>query len=153
MNSLAHKELIKPVIWGSAPPQISIVDDDESVREALRSLMDSVGFGAEVFSSAEDFLNSGRLPVTGCLIVDVRMPGMSGLELQRHLNATDFRVPIVFISANDDDSARSRALEAGAVDFLKKPFSEDALLRAIGTSLGIYVDVIDGFGQTSPFDL
>ena len=146
MNSLAHKELIKPVIRRSAPPRISIVDDDESVREALRSLMDSVGFGTEVFSSAEDFLNSGRLPVTGCLIVDVRMPGMSGLELQRHLNATDFRVPIVFISANDDDSARSRALEAGAVDFLKKPFSEDALLRAIGTSLGIYVDVIDGFG-------
>ena len=122
------------------------MDDDESVREAIRSLMDSLGFGTEVFSSAEDFLNSGRLHVTGCLIVDVRMRGMSGLELQRHLNATDFRVPIVFISANDDDSARSRALEAGAVDFLKKPFSEDALLRAIGTSLGIYVDVIDGFG-------
>jgi FixJ family two-component response regulator len=146
MNRIAHNELIKPVIWGSEPPRISIVDDDESVREAIRSLMDSVGFGTEVFSSAEDFLNSGRLHVTGCLIVDVRMPGMSGLELQRHLNATHSRVPIVFISANDDDSARSRALDAGAVDFLEKPFSEDALLRAIGASLDIHGDVIDGFG-------
>jgi FixJ family two-component response regulator len=147
MDSSAHNELINPVIWGSEPPQISIVDDDESVREAIRSLMDSVGFGTEVFSSAEDFLNSGRLHVTGCLIVDVRMPGRSGLELQRHLNAIDSCVPIVFISANDDDGARSRALSAGAVDFLKKPFSEDALLRAIGASLDIHLDVMDGFGQ------
>ena len=105
--------------------------------------MDSVGFGTEVFSSAEDFLNSGRLHVTGCLIVDVRMRGMSGLDLQRHLNATDSCVPIVFISANDDDSVRVRALDAGAVDFLKKPFSEEALLRAIGASLDIHGNVIE----------
>jgi FixJ family two-component response regulator len=142
MDSLAHNELIDPVSRKSEPPRISIVDDDESVREAIRSLIDSVGFGTEVFRSAEDFLNSGRLHVTGCLIVDVRMPGMNGLELQSYLNATDCRVPIVFISANDDDSARSRALDAGAVDFLKKPFSEDALLRAISASLDI-----DGFRQ------
>src|SRR5258705_921646 len=143
MNRLAQGELINPVIWASKPPRISIVDDDESVREAIRSLMDSVGFGTEVFSSAEDFLNSGRLHVTGCLIVDVRMRGMSGLDLQRHLNATDSCVPIVFISANDDDSVRVRALDAGAVDFLKKPFSEEALLRAIGASLDIHGNVIE----------
>jgi FixJ family two-component response regulator len=145
MDSLAHNELIDLVSRKSEPRRISIVDDDESVREAIRSLIDSVGFGTEVFRSAEDFLNSGRLHVTGCLIVDVRMPGMNGLELQSYLNATDCRVPIVFISANDDDSARSRALDAGAVDFLKKPFSEDALLRAISASLDI-----DGFRQDEP---
>ncbi len=137
MESLADNESTDPGIRRSEPPRISIVDDDESVREAIRSLIHSVGFGTQVFRSAEDFLNSGRLHITGCLIVDVRMPGMSGLDLQSHLIATDSRVPIVFISANDDDSARSRALEAGAVDFLKKPFSEDALLRAISVSLDI----------------
>ena len=114
------------------------MDDDESVREAIKSLMDSMGFGTEVFSSAQDFLNSGRLHDTACLIVDMRMPGMSGLELQSRLNATEFRVPIVFISAHVDDWARSRALDGGAVDFLKKPFSEDALLRAVTASLGIH---------------
>lgn len=126
-----HNEFKYPLIRGSEPPRISVVDDDESVREAIRSLMDSMGFGTDVFSSAQDFLNSGRLHYTACLIVDMCMPGMSGLELQNHLNVTDSWVPIVFISAHDDDRARSMALEGGAVDFLKKPFSEDALLRAV----------------------
>src|SRR6266576_1733954 len=131
MESASHSELdrwknrLLELAW------ISGVDDDESVREAIYDLMDSMGLRTEVFSSAEEFLNSGRLHDTTCLIVDVRMPGMSGLELQSHLNAAGSQVPIIFISAHDDGEAQSRALEAGAVDFLKKPFSEDALLRAL----------------------
>jgi FixJ family two-component response regulator len=121
----------------SGAPQvslISIVDDDESVRDALKSLIDSMGFRAVVFASGEAFLNSPYISQTDCLIADVRMPGMSGLELQERLNATN-PLPIVFISAHDDGEARARGLRAGAVDFLKKPFSEDALVRAISACL------------------
>ncbi|HXQ72784.1 MAG TPA: response regulator [Pyrinomonadaceae bacterium] len=116
-------------------PLISIVDDDESVRDALKSLIDSMGFHAEVFASGEAFLNSPEISQTDCLIADVRMPGMSGLQLQDRLNATNSSIPIIFISAHDDGDARARGLRAGAVDFLKKPFSEDALVRAISTCL------------------
>ena len=117
-------------------PLISIVDDDDSVRNALKSLIDSVGFRAEVFQSGEEFLNSSYLLQTDCLIADVRMQGMSGLELQERLSAAGRSIPIVFISAHDDKEARARGLRAGAVDFLQKPFSEDSLLGAISTSLG-----------------
>ena len=119
------------------PPLISIVDDDEAVREALKSLIVSVGLRTEDFSSGEDFLKSGHVSETACLIVDVRMPGMSGLDLQERMNATHSSIPIIFISAHDDGEARFKALEAGAVEFLQKPFSEDALLGAIGTGLGM----------------
>jgi FixJ family two-component response regulator len=119
----------------NTPPLISIVDDDQSVRDALRSLMDSMGYRAEVFASGEAFLTSPYLAQTDCLIADVRMPGMSGLELQERLNASGSPVPIVFISAHDDGDARAQGLRAGAVDFLKKPFSEDSLLGAIGACL------------------
>lgn len=117
-------------------PLISIVDDDESVRNALKSLIDSVGFHAEVFGSGEEFLKSRHLTDTDCLITDVRMPGMSGLELQDRLHAVNSPIPIIFISAHDDGDARTRALRAGAIGFLQKPFSEDALLGAIGVCLG-----------------
>jgi len=116
-------------------PVISIVDDDESVREAIESLMKSVGYIAKVFPSAGDFLSSEHLDDTGCLILDVQMPGMSGLELQNRLVASKSRIPIIFISAHSDADARARALDAGAVGFLQKPFSEDALLNAINLSL------------------
>ena len=116
-------------------PLISIVDDDESVRVALKSLIGSVGFRAEVFGSGEEFLNSPYVSKTDCLIADVRMPGMGGLELQERLNAAHLSIPVVFISAHDDGEARARGLRAGAVDFLKKPFSEDALLGAISAGL------------------
>jgi FixJ family two-component response regulator len=116
-------------------PVISIVDDDESVREAIESLMKSVGYIAKVFPSAGDFLSSDSLDETRCLILDVQMPGMSGLELQNRLVASKSRIPIIFISAHSDTEARSRALDAGAVGFLQKPFSEDALLNAINLSL------------------
>jgi FixJ family two-component response regulator len=114
---------------------ISIVDDDESLRDALKSLIDSVGFRSEVFDSGEEFLNSPVVSQTDCLITDVRMSGMSGLELQDRLKAANSSIPIVFISAHDDREARARALRAGAVDFLQKPFSEDSLLGAISAGL------------------
>jgi FixJ family two-component response regulator len=119
----------------SQAPCISIVDDDKSIREAIKSLLESLGFRAEVFASAEDFLNSSRLRDTECLILDIWMPGMSGLELQSTLAADDSRIPIVFISAHDDEEARTRALKAGAIDFLRKPFHEDALLNGIHSAL------------------
>jgi FixJ family two-component response regulator len=116
-------------------PVIAIVDDDESVREALESLMKSVGYIAKVFPSAGDFLSLGHLDDTSCMILDVQMPGMSGLELQSRLIAAKRRIPIIFISAHSDADARARAIEAGAVGFLQKPFSEDALLNAIDSCL------------------
>ena len=114
---------------------ISIVDDDESMREALQSLLRSVGFRAKTFASGEQFLQSDQIENTACLILDVRMPGMSGLELQRRLMATQCRIPIVFVTAHGEEEARSRALQEGAVDFLLKPFSEEALLNAIQAAL------------------
>jgi len=119
----------------TTPPLISIVDDDESVRDALKSLFDSMGYRAEVFASGEAFLNSPYRSQTDCLIADIRMPGMSGLQLQERLNDANSSIPIIFISAHDDGGARARGLRAGAVDFLKKPFSEDALVRAINACL------------------
>ena len=114
---------------------ISIVDDDESMREAIQSLLRSVGFRAKTFASGEQFLQSDQIENTACLILDVRMPGMSGLELQRRLMATQCRIPIVFVTAHGEEEARSRALQEGAVDFLLKPFSEEALLNAIQAAL------------------
>jgi FixJ family two-component response regulator len=114
---------------------ISIVDDDDSVRESLSGLIRSVGFGALVFASAEEFLNSNHLSDTDCLILDVRMPGMNGLELQRRLAASHRSIPVIFITAHGDEEARVRALNGGAVEYLLKPFSEEALLKAIDTAL------------------
>ena len=114
---------------------ISIVDDDESMREAIQSLLRSVGFRAKTFASGEQFLQSDQIENTACLILDVRMPGMSGLDLQRRLMATQCRIPIVFVTAHGEEEALSRALQEGAVDFLLKPFSEEALLNAIQVAL------------------
>jgi len=117
---------------------ISIVDDDESMREAIQSLLRSVGFRAKTFASGEQFLQSDQIENTACLILDVRMPGMSGLDLQRRLMATECRIPIVFVTAHGEEEARSRALQEGAVDFLLKPFSEEALLNAIQAALHVH---------------
>lgn len=114
---------------------VAIVDDDESVREATTSLLSSNEIGAETFSSAEEFLNSPLLVKTKCLLLDIGMPGMSGLELQRHLAGEGRRIPIIFITARDDQEIRIEAMRAGATDFLSKPFSEEALLRAIHNAL------------------
>jgi FixJ family two-component response regulator len=116
-------------------PLISVVDDDDSVRESLRALLRSVRFVVEVFASAEEFLSSERVRETNCLILDVRMPGMGGLELQRRLMASHPGVPVIFISAHGEEDLRSRALKCGAVDYLLKPFSEEALLNAVQIAL------------------
>jgi FixJ family two-component response regulator len=120
----------------SAAPLISIVDDDESFRNSLNNLIRSVGFCAQGFSSAEAFLNSSQRHDTACLILDVRMPGMDGLELQHHLSAAGERIPIIFITAHADDEQERRAMEAGAVGFLYKPFSQESLLQAVRSALG-----------------
>jgi FixJ family two-component response regulator len=115
---------------------ISIVDDDQSVRESLHGLLRSVGFSVQVFVSAEEFLQSGHLDKTDCLILDVRMPGITGLELQRQLRAQGCQIPIIFISAHADDETRGQALGGGAVAFLIKPLNEDMVLTALKTALG-----------------
>jgi FixJ family two-component response regulator len=111
--------------------RIAIVDDDASVRGAIRALLRSAGFDAEVFASAEELLGSGRLAATTCLILDIRMPGMSGIELQERLLASGHKIPIIFITAHADDDERARALERGAIDCLQKPFDDEALFDAI----------------------
>ena len=114
---------------------ISIVDDDESVREATTGFLKSNGFRAEVFASAEEFLASPHLAETKCLILDVQMPGITGLELQRRLAVGNHRIPIIFITAHQEPKIRNEAMRAGAVDFLSKPVSEEALLHAIRSAL------------------
>jgi FixJ family two-component response regulator len=119
-----------------SPPQptIFIIDDDESVRRALRRLMRSLGLDATTFATAEEFLQSPQ-PAPDCLILDVHLPGLSGLELQERLTAEDRGVPIVFITAYADDQMGERALHAGAVAFLEKPFEEQTLLEAVKRAL------------------
>ena len=119
---------------------ICVVDDDESVREALRGLMRSVGFAVNVFASAEEFLDSDHLRNTDCLILDVRLPGMNGLELQRQLATSHSEIPIIFITSYEDDEVRARALNAGAVAYLLKPFNDEDLLNAIDAALKPSVD-------------
>ena len=118
------------------PPLISVVDDDASVRESLQSLIRSVGFAVKVFASAEEFLSSPRVLETNCLILDVRLPGMDGIELHRHLLAKKWKVPVIFITAHaSEEHIRAQALKSGAVGYLIKPFSEESLLDAIDTAL------------------
>jgi len=113
-------------------PLISVVDDDKSVRESLSGLIRAVGFAVAEFASAEAFLRSGRLDETDCLILDVRMPGMNGLELQHHLSCNRIEIPIIFITAHTgDEDVRSRALDAGAAAYLSKPLSEESVLEAV----------------------
>jgi FixJ family two-component response regulator len=114
---------------------VAIVDDDDSMRSALDGLLKAVGFPARAFASAEEFLKSGDQHQTSCLIADIRMPGMSGLELQAQLNAERCRVPIIFITAHGDEKMRMQALRAGAVEFLSKPFDEEVLLESVRAAL------------------
>jgi FixJ family two-component response regulator len=114
---------------------ICVLDDDLLVRESTTRLLRSFRFNVKALASAEEFLNSNYLAETACLILDVRIPGMSGLELQRHLAVSNLGVPIIFITAHEDEDQRRRALEAGAVAFLYKPFYEEALFNAINTAL------------------
>ena len=114
---------------------IAIVDDDELMRGALQSMLKSVGLSSLAFASAEEFLKSGQHQQTTCLIADIRMPGMSGLELQAKLNAEHCRIPTIFITAHGDTKMRMQALRAGAVEFLAKPFDDEVLLENVRAAL------------------
>lgn len=117
-------------------PMIAIVDDDESVREATMSLMRASGFAPEAFPCADAFLKSDGLRRTSCLIADVQMPGMSGIELHGRLVQSGNPIPTVLITAYPDDKVRARALKAGVICYLTKPFSDDELLNCIQSALG-----------------
>jgi FixJ family two-component response regulator len=123
-----HRVTVLPVL-------VAVVDDDQSVRESLPDLLRELGFSVEAFASAEEFLQADCLGRTGCLILDVAMPGMSGPDLQRELGRRRQKIPIVFITAHEDPGVRPRLLQAGAVECLFKPFSETALLGAIHSAL------------------
>ena len=116
---------------------LSLVDDDASVRKATGRLIKSFGFTVEVFASGEEFLCFGSLRITSCVVLDVQMPGMSGLRLQSHLAVAGYRIPIIFITAHPDEEIRAQTLEAGAVAFLTKPFGEEALLKGIRSALNL----------------
>ena len=116
-------------------PVISVVDDDQSVRKAISALVRSLGYAVATFASAEDFLGSDRVEDTSCLITDVQMPGLSGVELQSRLMADGRRIPIIGIAALLEESIRAQMLEAGAVGFLSKPFNDECLIDCLATAL------------------
>jgi FixJ family two-component response regulator len=116
---------------------ISVVDDDASVREALANLISSVGYDVELYASAEEFLASTDASTATCLVLDLRMPGMGGLELQRRLAAEGRETPVIVVTAHGDDEARAESIAAGAVAFLNKPFKEETLLGAIDSALAL----------------
>lgn len=118
-------------------PLIAVVDDDESVRTAVHGVLKSVGLLTRTFTSAEEFLQSGHQGETACLITDIHMPGMSGLELQATLAEQDCRMPIIFITAYGDASKRTQAMRGGAVEFLVKPFDDEVLLETVRTALHV----------------
>jgi FixJ family two-component response regulator len=121
----------------SKRPLVSVVDDDESVRESLPDLLREFGYSAKAFSSAEEFLTSGYVEKTQCLIADIAMPGMSGPELQSELKRRERRVPIIFITAHGTERVRADLMEQGAVACLPKPFSDEALLEALTAGFGM----------------
>jgi FixJ family two-component response regulator len=115
---------------------VSVVDDDESVRESLPGLLREFGFAALAFSSANEFLASDSINRTTCLVLDITMPGMSGLDLQKELKSRGYKIPVIFITGQNDESIRMRGLEQGAVDVLFKPFSDIALRDALSKAMG-----------------
>jgi len=127
--------LLVNVVTKERPKVVAIVDDDELIRASLDGLMKEAGFPALSFASAEEFLNSGEKERTACLIADIRMPGMSGLELQSRLSKEHYRIPIIFITAQGDEKMRMQALRAGAVEFLTKPFDDETLLDSVRAAL------------------
>ena len=115
---------------------ISIIDDDPSVREATQSLVRSLGYSAEVFSSAEEYLKSDRIRESSCVITDLHMPGMSGADLQDRLIADGHRIPIIFVTAFFEERVRARVISAGALGFLRKPFADESLIQCLDKALG-----------------
>ena len=117
-------------------PVIAVIDDDASVRRALQRLLQSAGFTVETFATAREFLEADSWAQTGCLVLDVHLPGMSGYQLQEHLAASGVVIPIVFITAYDDASTRERVERSGAVGYLRKPFDQETLIEAIRRAIG-----------------
>jgi FixJ family two-component response regulator len=117
--------------------KISVVDDDESTRRSTKLLIESFGFQAAAFESAERLLESRQLEETSCLVIDLRMPGMNGLQLQSYLAAAGYKIPIIFFTAYDDGESRRQAMQAGAVAFLAKPFTDNLLLQTISSALSV----------------
>jgi FixJ family two-component response regulator len=130
-RSVADDSVMEPGMNFTERPLVSVVDDDESVRESLPDLLRKFGFAARAFSSAEEFLTFDSVGETKCLILDVAMPGMTGLDLQRELKRRGQKVPVIFITAQRDPNLRDQAFEQGAAQFLYKPFSATALLEAL----------------------
>jgi FixJ family two-component response regulator len=126
---------LRPERRATERPLVSVVDDDESIRESLPDLLGEFGFAARAFSSAEEFLASGYVDQTRCLILDIAMPGMSGTNLQRELKLREQEIPIIFITASTEKTVRPRLLEQGAIECLFKPFSDTALLEAVNSAL------------------
>ena len=114
---------------------VAVVDDDDSVRTAIQGLLKSVGLPARAYASGEEFLNSGHQHQSACLIADIRMPGMSGLDLQARLNAERCQIPTIFITAHGDQEMRLHAMRAGAVEFLSKPFDDELLVESVRAAL------------------
>jgi len=131
----AAEEVMVMTKKANKPYVVSVVDDDKAVRDALGNLLESVGLSVVPFASAEEFVESDDVKNCACLILDVQLPRMSGLELQHHLSAKSRNLPIIFITAHANDEVRSQALQAGAVSFLYKPFSSEDLLSAVHSTL------------------
>jgi FixJ family two-component response regulator len=129
-----YREL-RVVEIGAARELVAVVDDDESVRDAVHGVLRSVGLKVQAFSSAAEFLESGKQDQTGCLITDVQMPGMTGLELQARLVEDEQRIPIIFITAFGNARMRAQAMRAGAIEFLGKPFDDQVLLESVRAAL------------------
>ena len=121
-------------------PIVFVIDDDESICRSLRRLLQSVGFHVRTFISGNDFLNQGCQNMSGCIILDVRMPEIGGLELQQRLNDTGSKMPIIFMSAHQDSETREKALKAGAMAFLQKPFEDQLLIETIHSALDRFAD-------------
>jgi FixJ family two-component response regulator len=132
---LAAPNKLASVTNKSSSQLVAIVDDDRSVQSALKDLMESAGLEARCFGSAEEFLEPDQRNQTGCLVADIRMPGMSGLELQAKLKAEGSLIPIIFITAHGDAKMKMQAMEAGAVEFLSKPFDDEVLLQKVRHAL------------------
>ncbi|PWU04347.1 MAG: two-component system response regulator [Terriglobia bacterium] len=115
--------------------RISVVDDDESIRDATKMLLRSAGYQVSTFACGEDFLNSDAVGQSDCVVLDIRMPGIDGLELQQRLNASQETVPLIFVTAHNDARSRRLAMDGGAVDFLCKPFAANSLVSAVETAL------------------
>ena len=149
LGTLAHCFVMQSHRGRSAAesPLLSVVDDDESVRESLPDLLREFGFAARVFSSAEEFLASDSISLTKCLVLDIAMAGMSGLDLQQELRRRGKEIPVIFITAQKDETIREQALKEGAVSVLYKPFTDTALLEALNTALPVQSVVHDRHGS------